>query len=74
MKCFEKIIEDKGSDTQIEDQEIKKSYNCNLLKKDSYERMLLNLILIMILLAYCVIAPIFNKRMEPIVIFSKRFY
>ncbi|CAD8157103.1 unnamed protein product [Paramecium octaurelia] len=69
MKCFEKIIEDKGSNTQIEEQEIKKSYNWSLLKKDSYEKMLLNLILIMILLAYCVVAPIFNMRFEPILIF-----
>ncbi|CAD8094247.1 unnamed protein product [Paramecium sonneborni] len=69
MKCFEKIVEDKGSNTQIEEQEIKKSNIWNLFREDSYERMLLNLIIIFILLAYSVLVPIYNKSIEPVLIF-----
>ncbi|CAK58616.1 unnamed protein product (macronuclear) [Paramecium tetraurelia] len=68
-KKFQKFLEDKASDTINEESEDKEPLNCNLFLKDSYERTLLDLCLILILISFTILVPIFNERFELLIIF-----
>ncbi|CAD8059150.1 unnamed protein product [Paramecium sonneborni] len=66
---FQKFLEDKASDTINEELENKEHLNCKLFLKDSYERTLLDLSLIIILISYTILVPIFCNKFELQLIF-----
>ncbi|CAD8056161.1 unnamed protein product [Paramecium sonneborni] len=68
-KKFQKFLEDKATDTINEESEDKEPLNCKLFLKDSYERTLLDLSLIIILISYTILVPIFCNKFELLLVF-----